>query len=197
MNPERVYPMRVVLSREEIEIALQRHIQQRATRPTKLAMDAPIEIEPVMPGCAVHPPKMVTRLGPHEEEFEFHVVPHVLGPVTGACVRIRQDHATLAEVQLEARVSQRTMVLVVGLLAFLLPILSVALAHLRVDFTPKEGDESNVYLGLLAFFFGDLSPVVLTVVLAALTGVLFWFTRPQASEVLWDMTRPTNGKPTG
>jgi hypothetical protein len=194
MNPERVYPMVVVLSREEIEVALQRQVQQRTTRVTKLAIDAPIEIEPVFPGCAVHPPKLVTRLGPSAEAFEFYVVPHVLGPVTGACVQIRQDHATLAEIQLDAYVAQRTMVLIVGLLAFFLPLLSVGLTHAGVDFTPKE--EWNPFLSLLAFF-NDISPVALTVGLAALTGLLFWLTRPQATQVTWDMVTPGNPKPTG
>ncbi|HSQ55248.1 MAG TPA: hypothetical protein VLM40_05835 [Gemmata sp.] len=191
MNPERVYPMLVVLSREEIEIAIQRHIKKRATRVTKLAVDAPIEIEPVLPGCAVNPPKHVTRLGPQEEVLQFYVVPHVLGPVTGACLRLRQDHATLAELELKARVVQRTMVLIVGLLAFALPLVSAVMNHLGADFGSKE--DSNFYLGLLAFFFNDLSPVVLTLALATLTGILFWFTRPHLTEVFWDVARTRDG----
>jgi hypothetical protein len=190
MNPERVYPIQVVLSRQDIETALHRHVQERITLAPTLTVDAPVEIEPVFPGCAVDPPRLVTRIGPNDERFEFHVVPHVLGPVTGARLRIRQDYATLAEVELEARVAQRTMVLVVGLLALLLPLLSAALGHLRVDFTPKEG--WDVYVGVLNFVFGELTPVMLTVILAGATGVLFWFTRPQTREVQWDLSKPAN-----
>jgi hypothetical protein len=194
MNPDRVYPMRVVISREEIEIALQRHIQQRTTRVTKLAIDAPVEIEPVLPGCAVYPPKVVTRLGPTEEVFEFHVVPHVLGPVTGARLHIRQDYASLAEIELPARVVQRSLVLVMGLLTFFLPILSAALSHFQVDFSPR--DEWNPFLRILTVF-NDISPVALTVGLAALTGVLYWLTLPERREVFWDVNKPVDAKSTG
>jgi hypothetical protein len=195
MNSERVYPMHVVLSREEIEAALQRHIQQRTTRVPRLTVDAAVEIEPVLPGCDVHPQKIVTRLGPQDEVFEFHVVPHVLGPVTGAHLRIRQDYATLAEVNLPTRVVQRTLVLVMGMLTFLLPILSAVFTHLRVNFDPQG--EWNVYLGLLAFFFGQLSPVVLTLILATATGILYVFTLPQVREVSWDVVKPIDAKSNG
>jgi hypothetical protein len=81
-----------------------------------------------------------------------------------------------------------------GVLTFCLPILSAALTHFQVDFTPREG--WTPYLWLLALF-NDISPVALTVGLAALTGVLYWFTIPERREVTWDVNKPPDPKPTG
>ncbi len=189
MNPERVFPLLVMLTREEVEKVVKRHVEQKATGPLKIAKDVPLEIEPVLPGCVCHPPKITTRLDSKDQVFTFHVVPHVLGEVTGARVLIRQDHAPLAEIELDMRVVQRTMVIVSGLSTFALPAASAAMKHFGLDFTPKDG--SNPYLAVLNFLFGEVAPLTLTAVLAVVTGVLWWYTRPKGRDVFFDIaTKP-------
>ena len=196
MNPERVFPLLVMLTRDEVEKVVKRHVEQKATGPLKIAKDVPLEIEPVLPGCVCHPPRVTTKVGAGDEVFTFHVVPHVLGKVTGARVLLRQDHAPLAEIELDIRVVQRTMVVVSGLSAFVLPAASAAMKHFNLDFTPKDG--SNPYLAALNFLFGEVSPVALTAALVAVTGMLWWFTRPKGRDVFWDITtKPPGGKPGG
>jgi len=195
MNPDRVFPLLVMLTRQEVEEIVKKYVEQRATGPLTIAKDVPLEIEPVLPGCQCHPPKVTTILGNSDDVFTFHIVPHVLGEVTGARVLIRQDHAVLAEIELDMRVVQRTWVMVSGLSTFLLPAMSAAMSHFGLDFKPKDG--SSPYLAVLNFLFGEVSPVVLTGVLAAVTGVAWWLTRPKGRDVFWDITtKPPSGTPT-
>ncbi|WP_439620912.1 hypothetical protein [Gemmata sp.] len=189
MNPDRVFPLLVVLSREEVERVVKRHVEQAATGPLALAKDVPLEVEPVLPGCQCHPPKIVSRIGDGNDVFTFYVVPHVLGDVTGARIVIRQDHATVAEIELRVRVVQRTIVVASGLSTFAVPFASAAMRHFGLDFTPRDG--SNPYLAALNFLFGQVSPVVLTLALAAVTLGLYWWTRPKGRDVFWDIsTKP-------
>ncbi len=196
MNPDRVFPLLVMLTREEVEKVVKRHVEQMATGPLKIEKDTPLEIEPVLPGCVCHPPQITTKLDSKDQVFTFHVVPHVLGTVTGARVLIRQDHQPLAEIELDIRVVQRTMVLVSGLSALVLPTASAVMNHFGIDFTPKDG--SNPYLSAMKFLFGEVTPAVMMAALVALTGVLYWFTRPKGRDVFWDInTKPPESKPAG
>jgi len=185
MNPDRVFPLLVMMTREEVERVVKRHVEQRGTGPIQIAADSPLEIEPVLPGCQCHPPRVVAKLGDADQVFTFHVVPHVLGSVTGARVLIRQNHTTLAEVELDIRVVQRTMVVVSGLSAVVLPAASAAMKHFGLDFTPKDG--SSPYLAAMNFVFGQVTPLAMTLVLGAVTVGLWWFTRPKGRDVFWDI----------
>ncbi|MFO0822804.1 MAG: protein kinase [Gemmataceae bacterium] len=186
MNPDRVFPLLVMLTRQEVEEIVKKYVEQKATGPLTIAKDVPLEIEPVLPGCQVHPPKVTTILGNSDDVFTFHIVPHVLGEVTGARVFIRQDHKTLAEIKLDMNVVQRTMVIASGLSTFVVPAASAVMKHFNVDLTPKDG--SSPYLALLNFLYGQTSPLVLTLVLALVTLALWWFTRPKGRDVFWDIT---------
>jgi len=185
MNPDRVFPLLVMMTREEVERVVKRHVEQRGTGPIQIAADSPLEIEPVLPGCQCHPPRVVAKLGDADQVFTFHVVPHVLGSVTGARVLIRQNHTTLAEVELDIKVVQRTMVVVSGLSAVVLPAASAAMKHFGLDFTPKDG--SSPYLAAMNFVFGQVTPLAMTLVLGAVTVGLWWFTRPKGRDVFWDI----------
>src|SRR5262245_45499074 len=108
MNPERVYPLLVLITRDLIEQVQKKHTDQRTRSPFVVEPDSPVEIEPVLPGCDCYPPKVVARLGEDDRTFTFRVVPRVLGKVVGAAVSIRQNHASLAEIDLEMKVTKRT-----------------------------------------------------------------------------------------
>jgi hypothetical protein len=193
MNPDRVFPLLVMLTRQEVERVVKRNVEQAATGPITIAKEVPLEIEPVLPGCMCYPPKLVTRLGADNDVFTFHIAPHVLGEVTGARVIIRQDHAVIAEIKLDMKVVQRTMVVASGLSTFVLPAASAAMKHFGLDFTPKDG--SNPYLAALNLLFGQASPLLLTAVLGAVTIALYLYTRPKGRDVFWDInTVPPKAK---
>jgi hypothetical protein len=187
MNPERVYPLLVLVTRDMVERVRKKHVEQRSSGPFKADADVPVEIEPVLPGCDCHPPKLVARPGDGDLTATFRVVPRVLGVVEGACVTIRQDHATLAEIGLKTKVVQRTWVLFSGAMTFLVPGLSSVLKHFGLDFEPQSEAGFSFYLAAARLVFDEIPPLGLTIGLGLATGLLWWFTRPRTREVFWDV----------
>ena len=189
MNPERVYPLLVLITKDMIEKVQKKDTDERSSSPFKVEIDSPVEIEPVMPGCDCHPPKLVARLSGGELTATFRVLPRVLGKVDGASVTIRQDHNLLAEIPLDVKVVQRFWVFVSGLLTFLLPALSAILKHFGLDFETQKDQGFNLYVGAARLVFDQMSPLTLTTSLGFLTGVVWWFTRPQTRDVFWDIKK--------
>jgi hypothetical protein len=107
MNPERVYPLLVLVTKHRVEEIREKDTEQRSSSPFQVDDDTPVEIEPVLPGCDCYPPKLVARLGTGDLAASFCLVPRVLGAVDGASVTIRQDHNVLAEIPLDVKVVRR------------------------------------------------------------------------------------------
>jgi hypothetical protein len=185
MNPDRVFPLLIMLTRDAVEKIARKHVGQKSTGPLTLDLDEPLEIEPVLPGCYCYPQKITSHIGGADETFTFHVVPHVVGSCTGARILIRQNHSPLGEIELDVRVVQRTLVMLSGASAVILPIASATLRHFGIDFSPRDG--SNLHVVVLNYLVGQMSPLVLTAALLALTGILFWLTRPKGRDTFWDL----------
>jgi hypothetical protein len=188
MNPQRVFPMMVIISKQMIERMVKEQVDQKTTGPFKVRLDTAIEVEPVLPGCSCYPPRVTTRLTQQDLSLPFHVVPNVVGEIPGACVLIRQGHATLAKVDLDIRVVQRTWVVLGGALTVCLPFLSALARHFQLDFALKKEDAFNLYVMAVDVLFRNFSPLALTLGLAAITFALYWLTRPTEKDVFWDFT---------
>jgi tetratricopeptide (TPR) repeat protein len=102
-------------------------------------------------------------------------------------VSIRQDHASLAEVELKVKVVQRTWVTLCGAITLALPGLSAVLKHFGLDFESQQDRGFSLYLAAANLLFDKVSPLVLTATLGLVTGVLWWLTRPQRRDVFWDI----------
>lgn len=189
MNPERVHPLLVIISRDMIEKVLKKGTDQRSTAPFQVDNSHPIEIEPILPGCDCYPPKIETRLGTKDFTAIFRVVPRVLGVVDGAKVMIHQNHSLLAEVYLDVKVVQRSGVIFSGIMTFLLPCLSAILKYFGLNFEEKNDQEFNLYLRSFHLVFDQLSPLTLTGGLGLLTSLLWWFARPRIRDVFWDVEK--------
>ncbi len=189
MNPERMYPLLVLITRQMVEKVSKKDTDQRTSRPFHVDKESPIEIEPILPGCDCHPPKVVARLGQGDLTLTFRVVPRVIGRVDGAVLSIRQDHASLAEVKLDVRVVKRTWVALSGAVTFLLPGLSSVLKHFGLDFEAQKQQGFSLYLATARLVFDVVPPLAWTAALGLLTGVLWWVTRPQARDVFWDIEK--------
>jgi hypothetical protein len=189
MNPERVYPLLVLITRDMIEKVQQKHTDQRTSDPFAVDVDTPVEIEPILPGCDCHPPKIVTRLEQGEVTATFRVVPRVLGRVDGAVVSIRQDHVSLSEVALDVKVVKRTLVVLMGVAAFLLPALSAVMKHFGLDFETQNGQEFSLYLAVARLLFDHISPFALTALLGLATVFLWWLSRPRTRDVFHDVVK--------
>jgi TatA/E family protein of Tat protein translocase len=187
MNPERVYPLLVLITRDLVQKIHKKHTDQRTSAPFALDSDTPVEIEPVLPGCDCYPPRIVTRLGDGDLTLNFRVVPRVLGKVDGAVVSIRQDHASLAEIELNVKVVKQTWVVLSGVATFLLPGLSAVLKHFGLDFETQKDQDFSLYLAIARLVFDQFSPYVLTALLGSATALLWWLTRPRTRDVFWDI----------
>jgi sec-independent protein translocase protein TatA len=189
MNPQRVYPLLVLITRDLVEKVRKKHTDQRTSAPFVVDRDTPVEIEPILPGCDCHPPRIVTRLGDGDRTLTFRVVPHVLGRVDGAVVCIRQDHTSLAEVAVDMKVVKQTGVVLAGLATFLLPALSAVMKHFGLDFETQKDQGFSLYLGLARLVFDRVSPYALTALLGLATALLWWLTRPRRRDVFWDVQK--------
>lgn len=186
MNPDRLYPFLLVLSREMVAEIKKKHVAQHGSQAFGVAEDLPIKVEPILPGCDCYPPKIITRLEATDQTLTFRVVPRVLGRIEGAAVVVQQAHATLARIDLEVKVVKRTWVVIWGLITFLLPMLSTALHYFGLDFS-SSGQGFNLYLSLAQLLFSVVSPLWLTLALAAVTSLAFWYTRPRGRDIFWDV----------
>jgi sec-independent protein translocase protein TatA len=187
MNPERVYPLLVLITRDMVEKVHKKHTDQRTSAPFTVDAQTPVEIEPVLPGCDCHPPRVVTRLGQDDLTLTFRVVPRVLGKVDGAVVCIRQDHTSLAAIELDVKVVKQKWVVLSGVATFLLPGLSAVMKHFGVDFEAQKGQGFSLYVAIVRLVFDHVSPYTLTALLAVATALLWWLTRPRRRDVFWDI----------
>ncbi|MEZ6123756.1 MAG: hypothetical protein R3C49_11335 [Planctomycetaceae bacterium] len=83
MNPGRVYPLQVIISKQQIAAALGSTIAQFESRPFQLKANDSIEVEPVIPGCDCYPPKLSVFLGQETTTVTFRVCPKAIGSLEG------------------------------------------------------------------------------------------------------------------
>jgi hypothetical protein len=187
MNPQRMFPLLVVLSRAEIEEVVKSGVSQAKSEAFRVAEGSLVEIEPVLPGCSCHPPREQVRIGAGEVSVTFWVVPEVLGRIMQARVVVRQDSDTLAEVPLEMCVVRQNMTRLVGALSLVLPFGLFVLKQVGLDFESQSKDGFNLYAQAAGWLVQSLTPEVLTgLLLVATLGLYFWL-RPRRREVFWDI----------
>jgi tetratricopeptide (TPR) repeat protein len=193
MNPERMVPLLVVLSRQALQEVARRGVAQGQSQAFQVAGGSVVEIEPILPGCACYPPKEQVRIGAGDVSVTFWVVPHVLGQVMQARVVVRQDGATLAEVPLKVRVVKQTLTLLMGALGLVLPFVLLLLKHFRLDFESQLEDGFSLYAQVAQFLLQWLTPEVLGGLLLAATVALYLWLRPRKRDVFWDI-RPVQAE---
>jgi hypothetical protein len=189
MNPERVYPLLVLITQDMVEKVRKKDTDQKSSAPFKVDAESPVEIEPVLPGCECHPPRMTVKIGRGDLTLTFRVVPRVLGRVDGAAVTIRQDHVPLAEIELDVKVTNHLWVVLSGAATFLLPGLSAILKHFGLDFETQKEQGFSLYLALARLLFDRISPAALTVLLGLGTALVWWLMRPRARDVFWKIEK--------
>lgn len=180
MNPQRVYPFLVVLSKEEIAEIVQGGVKQTVGERFAVEAESPVEVEPVLPGCQVYPPRHTLVIGPDTQTLEFWVVPQVLGEVKGAKVIVRQGGETLSEVKLEAKVVQQTAAKIVGALSFVMPYVTKSLKTDNADGSPLQG--------AMNWAATNLRPEFIFVGLALVAVGLYFWCRPRKRDQFWDVT---------
>lgn len=187
MNPERVYPLLVMITKKMVERAAKSGTDQVQSTPFRVKLNETIEIEPVLPGCSCYPPKLSARLGAEDFVATFYVLPHMLGPLQGGVVTIRQDNIPLAEIELHGRVVKTTWVMICGFATFVLPFLLAVARNYRVDLTSQLEDGFDFYLAVLSILLSNIAPIVATAGFAILTALLYLASRARQKDVFWDI----------
>jgi hypothetical protein len=185
MNPEKMFPLLVVLSPGRIVEVVQSGVSQNSSQRFKVEAGSFVEVEPILPGCSCYPPRDQLRVFPGQAECRFWVVPHVLGKVMQARVVLRQKGEVLAEVPLEMRVVKQTMTLVMAGLTCLLPLVAAVMQHFGIDL--RERLQDGLYSRLTGLLLGTFSPDMLALLLLGLTCGLYLWLRPRKRDQFWDV----------
>lgn len=188
MNPDRVYPLVIILSREQLEAVRKKGVSE-GKKELSLQSEADVEVEPVLPGCYCYPPRRTASVRDDQAECRFWVVPHVRGPVRGAAVHFKQDGTHLAEIPLEISVVDSAFVRLAALATVCLPFITALLRHFELDFESQLTRRFSVYLTLLNYLISVLRPEWLALGLVGLTAVAAWWVRPRERESFWDLAR--------
>jgi hypothetical protein len=188
MNPERMFPLLVVLSRQGVREVAKRGVSQGQSKQFQVEEGSLVEVEPILPGCACYPPREQVRIGPGEATVTFWVVPHVLGRVMQARVVVRRQGATLAEVPLQMRVVKQTLTVLMGTFSLVLPFVLLLLKYFNLDFESQMKEDFGLYARLAGWLIHALTPEVLTGLLLAGTAGLYLWLRPRKRDVFWDVS---------
>ena len=189
MNPERAYPLLVIISKKAIQKVQKRNVAQDKSGPFQVALDSPVEIEPIIPGCDCYPPKITTRLSSKDLEVTFRIVPRVIGKIDGSSVKISQDNLSLAEIPIDVAIKKRVGAMLCAASTILLPAASSLLHHFEVDFAQQNAEGFSFYVSALHLLFNWITPVGLTMGLGVVTGLLWWTSSPRKRDVFWDINK--------
>jgi hypothetical protein len=198
MNPERTYPLVVVLSEEQLKTIVQKGVAEARAK-FKVKDDSSVEIEPILPGCLCYPPRETVEVKKKSVQGSFWVVPHVRGTVRGARIVLRQAGRIISEIPLEISVVNPAIVTVMGIGALVLPFGSAILRHYKLDFESQLERGFAPYQSILQWLSNSLRPEIAALVLLSLTGMAYLCLRPKRTVSFWDFqsakwTRRTLGR---
>lgn len=188
MNPDRMFPLLVILSEQQVQEVVKARVGQASSTAFKVDEGSVVEIEPVLPGCDCYPPRVplaVDAKGP--ATATIWVVPKVLGRVQGARVLIRQGGRILTEVPLDVKVSKQTLAVACGLLSLAAPYLTMGLKSLKLDYESQKASGFPVYEQVGGWLADNLRPEWIGLGFLGLAVALYFLMRPKKRDVFWDV----------
>ena len=189
MNPDRMFPLLVILSAKQVEEVVKKAVKQAASEAFKVEEGSRVEIEPVLPGCDCYPPRHTLAVEAKDAVTEtFWIVPRVLGRVHGARVLVRQGDRVLAEVPLDVKVSKQTLAVACGLLSLAAPYLTMGLKSLKLDYESQKADGFPLYQQAGSWIAENLRPEWLGLGFLGLAFLLYLWMRPKRRDVFWDLS---------
>ncbi|WZO95819.1 hypothetical protein EP7_002789 [Isosphaeraceae bacterium EP7] len=190
MNPDRLFPLRVIVSKDPVEAIDRAGVDQRTADPFDIAIGSDVEVEPILPGCDCYPPRMPLRIEAGDVEATFWVTPKVVGDIEHAQVVIRQGGVRLAAIPLQIQVRRPRAAIVAASLAVVLPFGQALLRLYRLDFESQAEQGFSIYGRLLRTAASSLSPELLAVGLFAAAALLYARSRPRSADAFWEPPRP-------
>ncbi|QJW96890.1 hypothetical protein [Frigoriglobus tundricola] len=188
MNPDRMFPLLVILSAQQVQEIAKAKVKQAVSESFRVEAGAPVEVEPVLPGCDCYPPRHTLTVESADAVTEaFWIVPRVLGRVHGARVLIRQGGRVLADVPLDVKVSRQTLAVACGLMSLAAPYLSMGLKSLKLDYEPQKADGFPLYQRAGSWVAENVRPEWLGLGFLGLAFVLYLWMRPRRRDTFWDV----------
>lgn len=188
MNPDRMFPLLVILSKEEVAEVVKARVKQAASEAFQVEEGSVVEVEPVLPGCDCYPPRhALTVAADGTTSATVWVVPRVLGRVHGARVLIRQGAQVLAEVPLDVKVAKQTLAVACGLMSLAAPYLTMGLKSLKLDYESQKADGFPLYQQAGGWVADHLRPEWIGLGFLGLALALYLWMRPRKRDVFWDI----------
>jgi len=188
MNPDRMFPLLVILSAKQVQEIVKAKVKQAVSESFRVEAGAPVEVEPVLPGCDCYPPRHTLTVESDDAVTEaFWIVPRVLGRVHGARVLIRQGGRVLADVPLDVKVAKQTLAVACGLMSLAAPYLSMGLKSLKLDYESQKVDGFPLYQRAGNWVAENVRPEWLGLGFLGLAFVLYLWMRPRRRDTFWDV----------
>jgi hypothetical protein len=187
MNPGRVYPFLVAVTKRAVKAVSGEAFDQRAGK-FESTINAVVEVEPILPGCDCYPPKQTMRVGKDDVRLTFTIVPKVIGDLLAARVVVRHKNRELTEIPLDVRVVGKTATLLLTLATLFLPFITATLRHLKVDYESQLKDDFGLYIAAVRLAVESISPELLAGLLLTATAVAYVWAWPRKRDVFWDLS---------
>ncbi len=195
MNPDRMFPLLVILSAEEVAEIVKAKVKQTASEKFQVEEGSVVEVEPVLPGCDCYPPRQALTIDADgATSATIWVVPRVLGRIHGARVLIRQGAKVLAEVPLDVKVAKQTLAVACGLMSLAAPYLTMGLKSLKLDYASQKDEGFPLYQQAGNWVAENLRPEWLGLGFLGLAFLLYLWMRRAAATCSGTSTRSRSGR---
>jgi hypothetical protein len=184
MNPQRMFPLNVVLAQGRLrEVLRPGQAQAAAKEQLVVTKDDPfIRIRPVLPGCTVYPDEQVVDATPEKVEVRFQVVPQMLGKVEDARIEFYQHHRLLTKIELPMVVSKQTLAVVFASLGLAWPVLGTVVKSVAGD---AAGEPKDFLMRGLTWALAQPHALEIGLGLGAIAAALWWWwNRPSESSAV-------------
>jgi hypothetical protein len=154
MRPCRLYPLLVVISKDQVRDILHKATAKGVSAEFAVSTASPVVVEPVLPGCTCYPPRHEVAVEAEVARAEFHVTTLVEGTIESARVILSQNGRLLAEVPLKIRVAKTTLGWV---LACLSPIVPYVLKYFSLDLDTQIQENFGLYFQIVHWVLGRVA----------------------------------------
>lgn len=180
MNPQRMYPLTVVLAKGRVrEVQVKGVAQAVSAEQLVISADNPfVTVRPVLPGVKVYPPEQTVDVTPDLVSVRFHVLAQTLGEVPDARVELYWRQRLLSKIDLPMKVRKQTLAVVVSVVGLLWPFFANAARTMGAD---ENATKDFAMQALTEFLRWPYAVEAGLAVLAVAAVVFYWINRPRES----------------
>jgi hypothetical protein len=179
MNPQRMYPLTVVLAKGRIKEVRVKGVGQTVAKEMLVvsASNPYIIVRPVLPGCVVYPPEQCVDVTPELVTVRFQVLPQMLGEATDARIEFYWRQRLLSSVDLPVEVRRQTLAVIASFAGLLWPFLGSMVKTMGGQEEPRD----FVLRVLVQFLRRPFAIEAGLAAIACLAVFFYWWNRPRES----------------